>query len=166
MGGYTLGGGIGPYAGLYGPSSDSVISLEVVTGTGEILQVSETSHADLFWGMRGAGFNYGIVTSFTYQVHDATNGGQAMNADMTFSGSQNGSVWATARSFLGNHPKQLSISFSISYNATIEEVRPRFLRMICLVPKVMAICAEILPYCRSWSRQTSSTPDRYRKDSN
>lgn len=122
MTGYTLGGGIGPYSGLYGPTSDSVLSIEMVTGTGQFLTVSETQNANLFWGMRGAGFNYGVVTSVTYNVHNATNGGQAMNADMTFLGSQNDSVWAAAQSFVGKQPKELSITFSVSYNATLGKV--------------------------------------------
>lgn len=91
----------------------------MVTGAGDILTVSATQNPDLFWGMRGAGFNYGVVTSLTYNVYDATNGGQAMNADMIFSGSQNGSVWQIARSFVGNQPKELSITFAIAYDATL-----------------------------------------------
>ena len=122
MTGFTLGGGIGPYSGLYGTASDSVASIEMVTGTGEILTVSKTQHPDLFWGMKGAGFNYGVVTSITYNIYDATNGGQAMNADMTFPGSQNESVWELARSFVGHQPKELAITFSLAYNATLGEV--------------------------------------------
>ncbi|TVY87011.1 FAD-linked oxidoreductase, partial [Lachnellula willkommii] len=92
MTGFTLGGGIGPYSGLYGTASDSVAEIEMVTGTGEILTVSQSQHPDLFWGMKGAGFNYGVVTAITYNVYNATNGGQAVNADMTFPGSLNGSM--------------------------------------------------------------------------
>lgn len=122
MTGYTLGGGIGPYSGLHGPASDSVASIEMVTGNGNIVNVSATQNPDLFWGMRGAGFNYGVVTSLTYNVYNATNGGQAMNADMMFSASQNASVFALAKSFVGKQPKELSITFSLSYNATLSEV--------------------------------------------
>ena len=126
MTGFTLGGGIGPYSGLYGTASDSVAEIEMVTGTGEILTVSQSQHPDLFWGMKGAGFNYGVVTAITYNVYNATNGGQAINADMTFAGSQNGSVWELARSFVGKHPKELAITFSIGYDATLGEVCSQF----------------------------------------
>ncbi|TVY40550.1 FAD-linked oxidoreductase [Lachnellula occidentalis] len=122
MTGFSLGGGIGPYSGLYGTASDSVAEIEMVTGAGEILTVSQSQHPDLFWGMKGAGFNYGVVTAITYNIYNATNGGQALNADMTFPGSQNGSVWELARSFVGNHPKELAITFSIQYNATLGEM--------------------------------------------
>lgn len=120
--GATLGGGIGPYSGLYGAMSDSVSSIEMITGRGDILTVSADDYSDLFWGMKGAGFNYGIVTSLTYEVYDATNDGLAMNADMIFAGSQNGSVWALAQSFVGKQPKELTVTFSIEYDVGTGEV--------------------------------------------
>ncbi|PQE24169.1 6-hydroxy-D-nicotine oxidase protein [Rutstroemia sp. NJR-2017a BVV2] len=120
--GFTLGGGIGPYSGIHGPASDSVSSIEMVTGTGEILTVSESQNPDLFWGMKGAGFNFGAVTSLTYTTHSATNGGRAMNADMTFTSNQNGSIFAIARSYVGKQPKELSISIALNYNPALAEV--------------------------------------------
>ncbi|TGO20463.1 hypothetical protein BPAE_0294g00090 [Botrytis paeoniae] len=116
--GFTLGGGIGPYSSLYGPASDSVYEIEMVSGAGEILTVSKDQNPDLFWGMRGAGFNYGVVTSITYNVYDATNGGNAINADMTFTGAQNGTIWKIMESFVGKQPDQLSISAEINFSAT------------------------------------------------
>ena len=124
MTGATLGGGIGPYSGIHGTVSDSVVSIEMVAGTGELLTVSATKNADLFWGIKGAGFNFGVVTSVTYKLYDSTNAGRAMNADMTFSGSQNNSLWIIARSFGGNQPKELSIGFSLGYDATSDQVSP------------------------------------------
>ncbi|KAL8726430.1 MAG: hypothetical protein Q9166_006708 [cf. Caloplaca sp. 2 TL-2023] len=122
MTGATLGGGIGPYSGLHGTTSDSASSIEIVTGNGELLTASTSENSDLFWGTRGAGFNFGVVTSVTYNIYDATNGGLAMNADMTFAGSQNHSVWSLAQSFVGAQPKELSITFSISYNSLMEQI--------------------------------------------
>jgi hypothetical protein len=113
--GFTLGGGIGPYSGLYGAASDSLLSVEMVTGTGELLTVSATQHPDLFYGVKGAGFNYGVVTSLTYQVYPATNGGQAVVANMIFPGSLNGSVWEILSTFLGNQPKELGFALSVGY---------------------------------------------------
>ena len=70
--GATLGGGVGPYGGLHGLQIDALCSVRMVMGTGSLIHVSVTSHPDLWWGMRGAGFNFCIVTSATYQVYDFT----------------------------------------------------------------------------------------------
>ncbi|MCV7193157.1 FAD-binding oxidoreductase [Mycolicibacterium brumae] len=61
--GFLTGGGIGPLVRTFGLSSDHVRSFEVVTGTGEILQVSPERHGDLFWGLRGGKATLGIVTA-------------------------------------------------------------------------------------------------------
>ena len=67
--GLTLGGGLGWLMGKYGLALDNLRSLEVVTAEGEVLQVSEDQHSDLFWAVRGGGGNFGIATSFEYQLH-------------------------------------------------------------------------------------------------
>lgn len=65
-----LGGGFGRFSGYYGLVLDSIIELDVVLANGSIITVSESSHSDLFWGMRGAGHNFGIVTRFSYKIYD------------------------------------------------------------------------------------------------
>lgn len=67
--GLTLGGGYGWLAGKYGLACDNVIRAEVVTADGVILQCSEGQNADLFWGLRGAGANFGVVTELEYKLH-------------------------------------------------------------------------------------------------
>lgn len=89
----------------------------MVTGSGEILNVSETQNSDLFYAVKGAGFNYGIATSITYRIYPATNNGQAMNADMIFPGSLNGSVWELVESISASQPKELSVGLGITYSA-------------------------------------------------
>ncbi|MCJ1397126.1 hypothetical protein MMC11_000318 [Xylographa trunciseda] len=117
--GATLGGGIGYYSGLHGLISDSLHSVRMVTGTGELLTASATSNADLFWGIKGAGFNYGVVTEATYRVYNHTNGGEAMSADMMFPATFNGSIWETVKGFVGKQPKALSLNVAIGFEPTI-----------------------------------------------
>src|SRR5262245_21200370 len=67
--GLTLGGGQGWLASKYGFTIDNLLSVDVVTADGELLTANATQHEDLFWAMRGAGHNFGVVTSFEYRLH-------------------------------------------------------------------------------------------------
>jgi FAD/FMN-containing dehydrogenase len=67
--GLTLGGGIGWLSRHYGLAADNLRSVGLVTAGGEYVTASETEHADLFWGIRGGGANFGVVTSFEYDLH-------------------------------------------------------------------------------------------------
>lgn len=68
MMGPALGGGHGPHEGLYGMMSDNFRQLNVVLANGTAIRVNDTSHSDLLWGMKGAGHNFGIVTSFEMNI--------------------------------------------------------------------------------------------------
>ena len=69
IGGLTLGGGIGYLMRRYGLACDNLVSVEMVTANGQVIKASAEENDDLFWGVRGGGGNFGIVTNFEYQLH-------------------------------------------------------------------------------------------------
>ncbi|MEP6681237.1 MAG: FAD-binding oxidoreductase [Chloroflexota bacterium] len=67
--GLTLGGGYGYLGRRFGLACDNVLSAEVVTASGDVLVASPDEHDDLYWGIRGGGGNFGVVTAFELQLH-------------------------------------------------------------------------------------------------
>jgi FAD/FMN-containing dehydrogenase len=67
--GLTLGGGYGWLAGRYGMACDNLLSVELVTAESELVRASGVEDPELFWGVRGGGGNFGVVTSFEYRLH-------------------------------------------------------------------------------------------------
>jgi FAD/FMN-containing dehydrogenase len=67
--GLTLGGGFGYLTRRFGWTSDNLASVDLVTAGGQMVRASERENADLFWGLRGGGSNFGVATSFHYKLH-------------------------------------------------------------------------------------------------
>jgi len=69
VGGLTLAGGLGWLRGKYGLSLDNVLSVEIVTADGKLRTASPSENGDLYWAVRGGGGNFGVITSFEFQLH-------------------------------------------------------------------------------------------------
>ena len=69
VGGLTLGGGMGRLQRRFGLTIDNLVAVELVTADGALVRASQREQPELFWGMRGAGLNFGIVTAFEFGLH-------------------------------------------------------------------------------------------------
>ena len=107
---------------MHGLIIDALLSVRLVTAIGKLITVSADSNPELFWALRGAGMNFGVVTSATYKVADLTNGGQVLSADLIYPGSINGSFFKVLERLAADQPKGLSVTAASSYDAQTDSV--------------------------------------------
>ena len=100
--GLTLGGGFGYLTRRFGWTSDTVRSMEVVTADGDVVQASDDVNPDLFWGLRGGGGNFGIVTNFEYQLFPV--GPQILGGGIAWRGEEAPLVLERYRALLRDAP--------------------------------------------------------------
>jgi FAD/FMN-containing dehydrogenase len=105
--GLTLGGGFGWLSRKYGMTIDNLLSADVVTADGRRVHASETENSDLFWGLRGGGGNFGIVTRFEFQLHSV--GPEVLSGLIIFPFAQAKSVLTQFARFTEAMPDELNI---------------------------------------------------------
>jgi FAD/FMN-containing dehydrogenase len=110
--GLTLGGGIGWLMRKYGATVDNLLSVDLVTADGDLVTASADEHPDLFWGIRGGGGNFGVVTSFEYRLHPV---GPIVLAGPVFHPLEDApEVLRFYREFAADAPDELTTIFELS----------------------------------------------------
>ncbi len=120
--GLTLGGGMGRLQRRWGFSIDNMAAVELVTADGRQLRVSDEEHPDLFWGIRGAGPNFGIVTGFEFRLHEL--GTTITQGMLAFSGERAHEVAARVREYAPSAPDEVMLSYVLGAGPTDPEFPP------------------------------------------
>ena len=104
--GLTLGGGLGWLRRKYALSSDNLLSVDVVTADGRFLTASEEENPELFWGIRGGGGNFGVVTCFEYRLHPV--GPEVMFAFLFYPGARAREILRSLNEYVAQAPDEVS----------------------------------------------------------
>ena len=110
--GLTLGGGIGWIMGKCGLTCDNLLSCDVVTADGKLIKASATENPDLLWGLKGGGGNFGIVTSFEYQLHPV--GPTVLGGAIVYPFSQTKELFKFYREYVETTPDELTTMIGIT----------------------------------------------------
>ncbi len=105
IGGLALGGGSGYLSLRFGLTLDNILSVEIVTADGKIITAREKENEDLFWAIRGGGGNFGIVTSFTFRLHEV--GPEVLSFQAYFPYEDSREILQFYRKFMDNAPEEL-----------------------------------------------------------
>jgi FAD/FMN-containing dehydrogenase len=108
VGGLTLGGGIGWMVRAWGLAADQLVGAQVVTAEGRVVEVTDASHPDLMWALRGGGGNFGIVTRFDFRAHDLD---AVVFAELAVTGDPRPAL-RTLRDVLATAPRELTVTYS------------------------------------------------------
>ena len=119
--GLTLHGGVGPLRRKYGLSIVSLLSVDIVTADGQLRRASPTENEDLFWAVRGAGSNFGVVTSFEFQAHPV--GPMVMVGALFYRQEEWRRVLPAWRDYMATAPEELS-SIALFWNVPAHDPFP------------------------------------------
>jgi FAD/FMN-containing dehydrogenase len=138
--GLTLHGGAGHLRRKYGLTIDNLLSVDIVTADGEFRHASATENEDLFWAVRGAGSNFGVVTSFEFRAHPV--GPMVMVAAIFYPLEDASTILPAWRDFMAGAPEELS-SMAICWSIPAHEPFPPELHGTPTVAVAAVYCGEV-----------------------
>ncbi|ODR79837.1 FAD-linked oxidase [Haladaptatus sp. W1] len=112
--GLSLGGGFGYLCRKHGMTVDNLLSVDLVTADGDLVHASEDDHPELFWGIRGGGGNFGIVTSFEFELHELE---EVLAGLIIYPADEAHSVVRSWWEFISEAPDELSVWLNFSHAA-------------------------------------------------
>ncbi len=119
--GLTLGGGFGHLSRLYGWTADNLVGMDVVTADARLVHASLTENEDLFWGLRGGGGNFGVVTGFDYKLYPV--GPEVVGGMVIWPASEAVQVFELYRMLAERAPRELSL-FILMRQAPVSPLFP------------------------------------------
>ncbi len=170
LAGLTLGGGLGWFMGKYGLTIDNLLSVDLVTADGQSLRTSETSHPDLFWAVRGGGGNFGVATSFEFQLHPV---GPLLAGKLVYPMTKAREVLRFYREYTSTAPDELTayaslsttptglpvIALNLCYCGSLDKGQPRDACRVWLAAHV-AVFTDPAPACPRRRQPRASDRDR------
>ena len=117
--GLTLGGGIGRLQRRFGMTIDSLRAVELVTADGRLVRASADDEPELFWGLRGAGANFGIVTSLEFELHPFA--GTLHRGVHIHPATDIHDVWSTFRAFASSAPDTIAAIFTVGLGEPVAD---------------------------------------------
>jgi UDP-N-acetylenolpyruvoylglucosamine reductase len=121
--GLTLGGGIGWLMRRYGLTCDNLLSVDIVTADGSMITANASENADLFWGVRGGGGNFGIATRFKYKLHPVKD---VLGGTLYYSIGKENDLFKTYRDYISTAPDELATM--LAFLITAPPLLPAFPR--------------------------------------
>jgi len=112
VGGLTLGGGFGRLARRFGLALDNVTGIDIVTADGKFLHADANEHPDLFWGVRGGGGNFGVVTNFEFKLHPMQR--TVIGGDIVYPMDKFGDVLRFYADYITEAPDDLYLDFVVA----------------------------------------------------
>ncbi|KAK3995176.1 FAD-binding domain-containing protein [Cladorrhinum sp. PSN332] len=167
--GATIGAAHGPYQGLRGLGIDALRSVRLITAAGDLVTASDTQNTDLFWAVKGAGQNFGIITQAVFEIFDAPNRGDLVQADFQYDGASNSSLFQLLESWDATYPREMgltitaglvratgrvSLTASMTYFGTPGAAQPWVDQFLSVVPAPVRWANQTMPFWNASQAQS------------